>query len=166
MRKALVAIFAVVVVTAGGVTWFLLRSPAYASMRVTRSQELPGTFGGSVDPPSRWFHPSVTPERALAIVQGQAVPARAKEMLASIPPATLRATGGPSTPAWVIVTPGLCFSSNKGDLVSSSRRKPSSVSRCSDRNMWVVMVNAESGKMIGSMSAYDTTGSWEPALAG
>jgi hypothetical protein len=166
MRKPLVAVLAVVVVAAAGTAWFVLRPAAYASLRLARSQELPGTFGASVDPLSRWFDPSVTPARALAIVKGQAVPARAKEVLAAVPPATLRAAGGPSTPAWVILTPGLCFASNKGDLVSSSRRDPSSVSRCSDRNMWVVMVNAESGKMIGSMSAYDATGSWSPALAG
>jgi len=166
MRKLLVVVLVVVVVTGGSAAWFLLRSPAYASMRVIRSQELPGTFGASVDPLSRWFDPSITPARALSIVQGQAVPARAETMLAAVPPATLRATAGPSTPAWVIVTRGLCFASNKGDLVSSSRRNPSSVSRCSDRNMWVVMVNAESGRTIGSMSAYDATGSWSPALAG
>jgi hypothetical protein len=166
VRKVLVAGLAVAIVAGGGVAWFLLRSPAYASLRLERTQELPGTFGASVDPLSRWFHPSVTPERALSIVEGQAVPARAREILAAVPPATLRATSGPSTPAWVIVTPGLCFASSKGDLVSSSRRNPSSVNRCSDRNMWIVMVNAESGKMIGSMSAYDATGSWRPALAG
>jgi hypothetical protein len=165
MRKALVAVAALVVIVAGGAAWFVLRPPAYASLRLARSQELPGTFGASVDPLSRWFHPSVTPSRALAIVEGQAAPDRAKEILAAVPPATLRATGGPSIPAWVIVTPGMCFASNKGDLVSSSRRSPSSVSRCSERNLWVVMVNAESGKMIASMSAYDATGSWSPALA-
>jgi hypothetical protein len=164
MRKALVAVVALGVLVAGVAAWFLLRPPAYASLRIARSEELPGTFGASVDPLSRWFDPAVTPSRALAIVEGQAVPERAKEMLAAVPPATLRATSGPSTPAWVIVTPGLCFASNKGDLVSSSRRDPSSVSRCSDRNMWVVMVNAESGRMIASMSAYDATGSWSPAL--
>lgn len=166
MRKALIAVLAVVVAVAVGTAWFVLRPPAYASMRLVRSQELPGTFGATVDPLSRWFHPSVTPARALSIVQGQAVPARAKELLAAIPPSTLRMRTGPSTPAWVIVTPGLCFASSKGDLVSSSRRNPSSVNRCSDRNLWVVMVNAVSGKMIASMGAYDATGSWTPALGG
>ena len=163
MRKALVA--GLVVAVSTGLAWFAVRPPAYASLRLARSQELPGTFGASVDPRSRWFDPSITPSHALEIVEGQAVPDRAKEILGAVPPATLRAAGGRSTPAWVILTPGLCFASNKGDLVSSSRRNPSSVSRCSERNMWVVMVDAESGRMLGSMSAYDATGSWSPAFA-
>ena len=166
MRKALVVVIAVAVVAAGGVAWFVLRPPAYASLRLTRTQELPGAFGASVDPPSRWFDPSISPSRALSIVQGQAVPQRAVEMLAAVPPATLRLSSGGSTPAWVIMTPGLCFASSKGDLVSSSRRDPSTVPRCSDQNMWVVMVNASSGKMIASMGAYDATGSWSPAVGG
>ena len=168
MRKALVAVVAVVVVVvaAGGIAWFVLRSPAYASLRLAHTQELPGTFGASVEPASRWFDPSITPARALAIVEGQAVPERATEVLAGVPPETLRRSTGPTTPAWIILTKGLCFASNKGDLVSSSRRDPSTVPRCSDRNMWVVMVDATTGRMIGSLGAYDATGSWSPAVAG
>ena len=166
MKRWLV-IVAAATLLAGAGAWFLfLRAPAYAAMRVTRTQEIPGTLGASIDPPPQGFDPAVSPQKAYEVAGGQAVRARATEMLAAIPPATLRSTGGDAKPAWVLVTRSLCFASNKGDLVSSSRRDPSTVTRCTDNNLWVVMVDARTGKLMASLGAYDTTGSWSPALAG
>ena len=67
------------------------------------------------------------------------------------------------TAAWVVFARDLCFAQSKGDLVSSSRRDPNDVQRCSDRNLWVTMVDPMTGKSLASLGAYDETGRWVPA---
>jgi hypothetical protein len=71
---------------------------------------------------------------------------------------------GQDRAAWVVFARNLCFAASKGELVSSSRRDPEDVERCSDANLWIEMVDPMTGESISSTSGYDLTGRWMPAL--
>lgn len=164
------AVLAAVGVAAGA---FLPRGePAFASARQAREQEIPGTWGLVLRPPAPDFTPDVTPQRAwdLAVPAGAVPPGEVLRTLALVPRSFVETASGPAAregvPAWVFVFRHLCFAAAKGELVSSSRRDPSKVPpRCTESNLWVEVIDARTGRM-GSVSGYDGSGAWTPALAG
>lgn len=165
-RRALVVVVvvAVVVVVGVGVAARLRPSPTFGSFRLARTQEVPGTFGLVVRPPSARFDPSITPAQAERIAsQGQAAPGPVYLVLADVPVAYFNgSTGGP---AWLVIVRNLCFASEKGDLVSQTRRPPGEVTRCTLNNLWVQVIDAATGKRVSVVRGYDISGTWRPATA-
>lgn len=122
---------------------------------------MPGTWGLVLKPPPGDLEPRVTPARARAIALREDPPGEVVETLALVPGSFVGARQ--DTAAWVVLARDLCFAQSKGDLVSSSRRDPNDVERCSDRNLWVTLVDPMTGDSLASLGAYDDTGRWAPA---
>ncbi len=164
-RRALVVVVvvAVVAVVGVGVAARLRRSPTFGSFRLVRTQEVPGTFGLVVRPPSARFDPSISPAQAERIAsQGQAAPGPVYLVLADVPAAYI---GSAEAPAWLVIVRNLCFASEKGDLVSQTRRPPGKVTRCTLNNLWVQVIDAATGKRVSVVRGYDISGTWRPATA-
>ena len=133
----------------------------YASMRQASEQEVPGSWGLVLSPPPSDLSPTVSPERARRIAIRVRTRGDVFETLANVPGMVV---GGASPrPAWVVFARDLCFAQSKGDLVSSSRRDPKDVERCSDHDLWVTVVDPMTGESLASLGAYDDTGRWTPA---
>jgi hypothetical protein len=136
-------------------------APTFAALRQSTVEEVPGTWGLVLRPPPTDLAPKVTPARARAIAFAQRPPGQVLETLALVPGSFVGTRH--ESPAWVVFARDLCYAQSKGDLVSSSRRDPNDVRRCSDRNLWVTMIDPASGQRLSSVGAYDTTGRWTPA---
>jgi hypothetical protein len=148
---------ALATVTCGGV------QPTYPSLRQSAVEAVPGTWGLVLKPPPTDLAPSVTPARARAIAFAQRPPGAVLETLALVPGSFVGTRH--DTPAWVVFARDLCYAQSKGDLVSSSRRDPNDVQRCSDRNIWVTVVDPMTGESLSSLGAYDDSGRWLPATS-
>jgi len=136
----------------------------FPTLRQSRVEEVPGTFGLVLRPPPSGFNPNVSPAQALQIAsQGQKAPGPVFLTLASVPGMYTGQTQ--DAPMWVIIVRNLCYPSQKGELVSSSRRKPQNrVSNCSMRNLWIQVENPTTGKRISVVAGFDPTATWQPAL--
>jgi hypothetical protein len=161
---AVVALIGVSVGTVNRTTPASPPSPSFPTLRQSRVEEVPGTFGLVLKPPPPGFDPIVSPVQALQIAsQGQTAPGPVFLTLASVPGMYTGQTT--DTPMWVIIVRNLCYPSQKGELVSSSRRNPKNrVSNCSMRNLWVQVENPTTGKRISVVSGFDPTASWQPTL--
>ena len=136
-------------------------TPSYPALRQASPEEVPGTWGLTLSPPPGDLDPTISPARARAAAFVERPPGEVLETLAMVPGSFVGART--ETAAWVVFARDLCFAQSKGDLVSSSRRDPNDVQRCSDRNLWVTMVDPMTGKSLASLGAYDETGRWVPA---
>ena len=137
----------------------------YPAMRQTREQEVPGTFGFRLRPPGD-AEVEVSPERAVGIaMRGGEAPGKALVSLATVDGAFVARADRPAgdVTAWVVAIRNLCFASQKGDLVSSSRRDPEDVERCGDANLWITVVDPSTGETLSAVSGYDAGLTWEPA---
>jgi len=68
------------------------------------------------------------------------------------------------SPAWVIVGRGVCDASSKGDVVSVGRSDPETGRLpCTDDNLLMAVVDAQTARLVAVYRAYDVTGSWKPA---
>ena len=141
-----------------------LPSPTFPTLRQAQVQEIPGTFGLVLRPPPAGFSPKISPAQALQIAsQGQKAPGPVFLTLASVPGMYTAQTA--DSPVWVIIVRNLCYPSQKGELVSSSRRNPKNrVSNCSMRNLWIQVENPTTGKRVSVVSGFDSTANWEPSL--
>ena len=133
----------------------------YASLRQTAEQEVPGSWGLVLSPPPSDLAPAITPERARHLAIRIHTDGAIFEPLANVPGSFVGASS--ARPAWVVFARDLCFAQSKGDLVSSSRRDPRDVERCSDRNLWVTVIDPMTGESLSSLGAYDDSGRWSPA---
>jgi hypothetical protein len=67
-------------------------------------------------------------------------------------------------PAWVIVGRGVCDASSKGDVVSVGRSDPETGRLpCTDDNLLMAVVDAQTARLVAVYHACDVTGSWKPA---
>jgi hypothetical protein len=133
----------------------------YGSLRQATDEEVPGSWGLVLSPPPDDLAPSVTPQRARRLAIRVEARGEVFETLANVPGAYVGAAS--DRPAWVVFARDLCFAQSKGDLVSSSRRDPNDVERCSDRNIWVEVIDPMTGESLASLGAYDDSGRWTPA---
>jgi hypothetical protein len=152
-RTLVLAIVAVTILVACG-------SQPYRSLRQATKQEVPGSWGLVLTPPSDDLAPAITPERARRLAIRVETPGQVFETLANVPGTFVGAAS--DRPAWVVFARDLSFGQSKGDLVSSSRRDPNDVERCSDRNIWVEVIDPMTGESLASLGAYDDTGRWTP----
>lgn len=145
---------------------------AYEEYRQVRTQEIPGTWGTHLEPLPDDYDPDLSPREVLdrfardsprgAIVLDLA---RYRDTLTYVidhtpsPPA--------DAPAWVFMTRGLCFNSEKGALVASARRPDSyDGQRCSLANISILAVDADTGDLIATARGFDDSLEWVAARAG
>jgi hypothetical protein len=154
-RAAAIVVAGLVLAACGG-------DPSFPRLRQAADEEIPGSWGVILRPPPDDLEPSVSPTRALELALRIEPPAEVFQTLALVDGGAL-GYGAGDLPAWVVFARNLCFAQSKGDLVSSSRRDPEDVERCSERNLWVEIVDPMTGESLASLGAYDETGSWLPA---
>jgi hypothetical protein len=130
----------------------------FAPLRQTTIEAIPGTFSYELEPVGS-FRPQVAPGPDYTAL------ARRTTGTVMVTLATVHDTdfGTRWGPAWVFFARDVCFATSKGDVVSPAR---SGNDPCSDANMWVQVIDANSGASLGSFTAYDGTGSWQPEREG
>lgn len=153
-RAVALAVFVLLVACSGG-------PPAYPELRQRLEQEVPGTWGLVLRPPPRDLDPAVGPAEARRLAIRVQTEGEVFQALATVPGSFTGDLG--DRPAWVVFARNLCFATSKGDLVSSSRRDPEDVERCSDANLWIEIVDPMTGESLSSTSGYDPTERWTPA---
>jgi hypothetical protein len=130
----------------------------YAAYRQTKVEDVPGTFDWQLQPVGD-FAPTVDPQTAYAKIFEAGVRPMTMVVLAQVHNTDTDTTG---PPAWVFITPDMCFATAKGDLVSPGR----SGDGCTDENLYVQGVDATNGEVLGGFPAFDTPEGWTPARAG
>lgn len=151
------AILAVAVVALLGAPCSRTPDP-YAAYRQARTEDVPGTFDWQLHPPGD-FTPAISPDTAFEKVFQAG---RRPEVLVVLARVGTTTDGSVWPPAWVFVSPDMCFATAKGDLVSPGR----SGNGCEDENLYVQGVDAATGETLGGFSAFDTPEGWLPARAG
>jgi hypothetical protein len=134
--------------------------PAFARLRQRVQEEVPGTWGLRLEPPPGDLDPVIGPRRAVALAFRVEPEGEVFETLALVPGSFVGSAD--EIVAWVVFARNVCFAQSKGDLVSSSRRNPQDVERCSTNNLWVEMIDPMSGESLASLGAYDESGQWRP----
>jgi hypothetical protein len=137
--------------------------PRYPSLRQTTEEEVPGSWGLILRPAPDDLDPAISPKRAIDIALRADPPEEGVFQTLALVDGGSLGYGDEELPAWVVFARNLCFAESKGDLVSSSRRDPEDVERCSERNLWVEVIDPMSGESLASLGAYDETGTWLPA---
>lgn len=134
---------------------------SYPELRQSVEEEVPGTWGLVLRPPPEDLEPAVAPRQARRLAIRIETEGEIFQTLAMVP----RSFTGDEQDraAWVVFARNLCFADSKGDLVSSSRRDPEDVERCSDANLWIEMVDPVTGESLASTSGYDESEDWLPA---
>lgn len=131
----------------------------YAAYRQTTIQDVPGTFDWQLRPVDEGFRPTIAPQDAYDQVFEAGQRPDAIAVLAQV---SNTVDNGVGPPAWVFITPHMCFATAKGDLVSPGR----SGDGCTDENLYVQGVDASSGEPLGGFSAFEPPAPWVPARAG
>ena len=131
----------------------------YAAYRQTTVEDIPGTFDWQLHPVDGDYRPTVTPQDAYAKVFEAGKRPQALAVLGRVGN-TVDDSLAP--PAWIFITPDMCFATAKGDLVSPGR----SGNGCTDQNLYVQGVDATTGEPLGGFAAFDPPTHWEPARAG
>jgi len=136
--------------------------PSYPDLRQAAEEEVPGTWGLVLRPPPGDLDPVIAPREARRLAIRVQTEGELFETLAVVP----RSFTGDEQDraAWVVFARNLCFAQSKGDLVSSSRRDPEDVERCSDANLWIEMIDPMTGESLASTSGYDESEGWVPAM--
>jgi hypothetical protein len=148
---------------ASAVGWSLTRpavEPAFAQLRQSVSEEVPGSFGLILKPPPPAFDPAISPSEAQQVAsQGRTAPGPVLLTLASV---SGFYTGASSdTPQWLVIVRNLCYPGEKGELVSGSRHLGDN-KNCSMNNLWIQFVDPTTGDRIAVLRAYDLTAAWLP----
>ena len=130
----------------------------FGALRQATVEAIPGTFSYELEPVGG-FRPEVAPDadyRSLA----RRTTGTVMVTLATVHDTDFGTVWGP---AWVFFARDVCFATSKGDVVSPAR---SGNDPCSDANMWVQVIDANSGATLGSFAAYDGSGRWVPQRQG
>lgn len=131
----------------------------FAAYRQTAAEEIPGSFDWALEPVDEGFRAAIGPDTAFAAVFEAGGRTSALTILGRVRN-TYNGAIGP--PAWIFVTPHMCFATAKGDLVSPGR----SGDGCVDENLYVQGVDATTGETLGGFQAFEPAGGWTPARAG
>jgi hypothetical protein len=131
----------------------------YAPYRQIDTELVPGSFDWFIEPVAADFRPSIGPAEAYEEVYGAG---REPEAVAVLGQVKNRVENTLGPPAWIFITPHTCFATAKGDLVSPGRTG----NGCSEDNLYVQGVNAETGETLGGFSAYMPVQGWTPAREG
>lgn len=151
--------------------WIIDTPPVYAEYRQTRTQIIPGTWEIVLQPLPAAYEPKISLERALQIGAGRTPRDQIMKSLAIVSSNVAYVVDGKETrfgptPSWVLVARGLCYASDKGELVSSSRRGANyTPRRCTLNNVAVLALDADTGEYVLSGEGYDPSAAWRPANA-
>jgi hypothetical protein len=131
----------------------------YAAYRQTAAEAIPGSFDWALEPVDVGFRAAVGPGAAFEEVFEAGSRPTALVILGRV-----RNTydGAIGPPAWIFVTPRMCFATAKGDLVSPGRTGDG----CVDENLYVQGVDATTGATLGGFPAFLPVDGWTPARAG
>ena len=146
--------------------------PRYSDFRETKTEQIPGTWGLIMAPPEEGWNPGLSPSQVLDRFATDETRGDIMLTLAQVSSnLTYVDDGTPhpvaSEPAWVFLTRGVCFSSEKGALVASARRPESyNAQRCSLKNISVLAVDADTGAYITTERGFDPSLEWAPARQG
>ena len=164
MRRWMIGVTGVVIVGAAVAALLAFRGgpDAYAALRQTRVQELPGALGFELRPPPDGFVPAIEPEAART--QGTYGDRARRTAVLSLATVHDRFEGTDAT-AWVVLTRGICISDFKGELVQASRH-PNRQGICDDRNLWFEMIDATTGDSVMRTRGYDPDVTFVLARAG
>ncbi|MDP9329494.1 MAG: hypothetical protein M3P11_02445 [Actinomycetota bacterium] len=153
----------VLVLIAAAVGWSLTRpgvKPAFAQLRQSEEQEVPGSFGLILKPPPSAFEPAISPSEAQQVAsQGRTAPGPVLMTLASVGGFYTGASS--DTPQWLVIVRNLCYPGEKGELVSGSRHLGDN-KNCSMNNLWIQFVDPTTGDRVAVLRAYDPTATWLP----
>jgi len=130
----------------------------FAALRQATIEAVPGTLGYELLPVGD-FRPEIAPNEDYAALTGR-TDGTVMVTLATVHDIDYGTRWGP---AWVFFARDVCYATSKGDLVSPGR---SGNDPCSDANMWVQVIDANSGATLGSFSAYDGSERWAPDRSG
>lgn len=162
MRRVAAWVAVVVAVVVG--SWLLFfRDPpaAYAELRQTTFQEIPGTLGYAIEPPPDDLSPALSPDDVR-----ERYPAGNGEVhvaLASVRDVYEDRVLGSG---WVLVARGVCLRNSKGELVSDARGNDPVDLQCTDDQIWVLAVDPFSAEPIAALVGYDATRAWAPEVEG
>jgi hypothetical protein len=167
MRRRLVLGAAMVAV---GVTAVWLsttnHAAAYASLRLAREQLVPGTLDVFLEPAPPEYRPAVTPtaayrSRASAHTSHDVSVSLAmvRQGLPQVGP--VRRAG----PAWIVVNHDVCYFASKGDLISPARASGGKRDGCTEKNLFIQVLDARTGDQLFTIGGFDTSGRWAPVRA-
>lgn len=164
-----IAVVVIVAVSVAAGIWIVTSPPADAEFRQLHAQIVPGTWEIELLPLPVDYQPGIPLQRALQIGAGRTPRTDIMASLALLSNRVSYLVGGrtvtyPPTPAWVLVVRGLCYASDKGELVSSARRGANyTPRRCTPNNLSLLALDAGTGKFLLSAEGYDPTLTWVPA---
>jgi len=151
-----------VLAAAVGVVLVVPRGPAYAPLRQTTEEGIPGTLLLELRPPPEGYRPHLSPQEAYDIAWQERPPNGVYRTLAVV---TDSYYGSDASPDWVFIAKGECYPSAKGDLVSPAR-SGSIGETCTDADLAIVAVDANDGKPASAFLGFDASEKWVPAVAG
>jgi hypothetical protein len=131
----------------------------YAAFHQAESEAIPGTFGYTLEPVEGT--PETDPDAAYDDLIGASF-----DRDVAVTYAVVRNAGDGVEwgPAWVYFTHDLCYFTAKGDFVSPSRAGLED--GCTEDNMLVQVVDADTGRLVAAFDAFDLSGGWLPSRAG
>jgi hypothetical protein len=158
MPRSAIRMLCVVLATLGLIACAEEPDP-YAAYRQTTAAAIPGSFDWALEPVDEDFRAAIDPGSAFQDVFEAGSRPSALVILGRVRN-TYDGTMGP--PAWIFVTPHMCFATAKGDLVAPGRTGDG----CVDENLYVQGVDAATGAPLGGFPAFEPVDGWSPARAG
>jgi hypothetical protein len=164
MRRWLFLGVAVAMAAFAAWTWWPERAVAYASLRQSAQERVPGTLDMFLEAPPADFAPVLSPaaafrERAAAHDRHPVTMTLAVVRQGFAEDGSLRRT----SPAWVVVSRDVCYFASKGDLISPARASDGRRDGCTLKNLFFQVLDARTGSQLFSVSGFDPSGRWAPA---
>jgi hypothetical protein len=148
-------------------TWWPERAIAYASLRQSTQERVPGTLDVYLEPPPAGFAPVLSPaaayrERAAAHDRHPVSMTLAVVRQGFAENGSLRR----AAPSWVVISRDVCYFANKGDLISPSRASDGKSDGCTPKNLFFQVLDARTGTQLFTIAGFDPSGRWAPARGG
>jgi hypothetical protein len=166
MRRWLFLGVAVAMAAAAAWMWWPERATAYASLRQSKQERVPGTLDVFLEPAPEDFTPVLSPaaayrERAAAHDRHPVSMTLAVVRQGFVEDGSLRR----AAPAWVVVSRDVCYFANKGDLISPARASDGRRDGCTPKNLFFQVLDATTGKQLFTVAGFDPSGRWAPTRA-
>jgi hypothetical protein len=167
MRRWLFLGVAVAMAAAAAWMWWPEGATAYASLRQSKQERVPGTLDVFLEPAPEEFTPVVSPaaayrERAAAHDRHPVSMTLAVVRQGFEEDGSLRR----ASPSWVVVSRDVCYFANKGDLISPARASDGRRDGCTRKNLFFQVLDATTGSQLFAISGFDPSGRWAPARGG
>ena len=161
MKRAVVALAAVGLITIGILLLRTGEPDPYARLRQSMRQEIPGALGFELEPPPVDARPQLTPQEVRA-----RYPAQGGQVQVAFASVRDVFEGRSIGPAWVLFARGVCLRNAKGELVSDARGNDPNNLECTDATIWILAVDPVTAKPLVALTGYDESGTWTAEVAG